>query len=37
VRAERVEGGGPMGFFDTVKEQAQELRGRVEHKVEDVR
>jgi|Tabmets5t2r1_1033131.scaffolds.fasta_scaffold07270_3 hypothetical protein len=25
-----------MGFFDTVKEQAQELRGRVEHKVEDV-
>jgi hypothetical protein len=25
-----------MGFFDTAKEQAQELRGRVEHKVEDV-
>ncbi|HET6919348.1 MAG TPA: hypothetical protein VFI46_07770 [Jiangellaceae bacterium] len=26
-----------MGFFDTVKEQAQELRDEVEHKVEDVR
>jgi hypothetical protein len=25
-----------MGFFDTVKEQAHELRGRVEHKVDDV-
>lgn len=25
-----------MGFFDTVKEQAHELRGRVEHKVGDV-
>lgn len=37
VRRRRVsDKGAPVGFFDKVKEQAKELKGKVEEKVEDV-